>query len=269
MEKSKTYGVIGTIIINGLILLLLILFGLSMTKEEIEKEDGIEINFGGDVPGASSNESVTEPVAASEPIPSPPVETSPPTAMTQEDPSVAIEAEKKRKEEKAKNEKIRQEQTRQQQIVREQQEKARKEKAIADAKAAQEAKARALAQNAFGGSGSDKQGDGTSGGGDSGTPGNPLGKGTSGGNSWSLAGRNLNGSFYKPAYVGSQEGKIVVSITVDKNGNVIAAGIKQGTTISEENLREECKKAAKKLKFSSTSKTGNVIGEIVYRFKQQ
>ena len=268
MQRSKTYGIIGTIVFNGILLLLLLLFGLSVNKTEITKEDGIEVNFGGGFDGAPSEEATTEPVAAAEPIPSPPAESSPPEALTQEDPSVAIEAQKKRAEERKQKELVRQEQLRQQQIQREKDEQARKAKALADAKAAQEAKARAAAKSAFG-SGNNTSGEGTSGGGETGTPGNPLGRGTAGGNSWSLAGRDLNSSFYKPSYVGNQEGRIVVSITVDKNGNVVAANIKQGTTISEENLREECKNAAKRLKFSASQTAGNAIGEIIYRFKQQ
>jgi TonB family protein len=268
VKKSEVYGVIGTIIINGLIILLLFLFGMSMDPP-FKPDPGIEISFGDGLDGAPAEEIASIPATA-EPVPTPPVEeTNPPQQLTQEDPSIAIEADKKRKEEKRKKEEIRLEQIRQQKILQEQQAKAAREKAIADAKAAQSAKANALAKGAFGGGGNNASGNGPGGGGQGSTPGNPLGRGTSGGNSWSLEGRDLNSAFYKPPYVGDQEGKIVVGITVDKNGTVIATSIKQGTTISEENLREECKKAARKLKFSPTNKAGNAMGEIVYRFSQQ
>lgn len=127
-------------------------------------------------------------------------------------------------------------------------------------KKAKEDKARALAAGAY-----DRGGTGS-------TPGNPLGKwsGTSNGQSWSLSGRDLVGSIPKPAYIGNQEGTIVVLITVDNNGNVINTDIGKGTTISDKALRNECMAKARKIKFSANPKqTGNQIGAITYRFKSR
>ena len=74
----------------------------------------------------------------------------------------------------------------------------------------------------------------------------------------------------RPAYTGSQEGKIVVRITVDKTGTVIGTAIDKGTTISEESLRENCKTAARQVKFSSDADAqGNAVGTITYNFKLQ
>lgn len=127
-------------------------------------------------------------------------------------------------------------------------------------KKAKEDKARALAAGAYdmGGTGS--------------TPGNPLGKwsGTSNGQSWSLSGRDLVGSIPKPAYIGNQEGVIIITITVDKNGDVIGTAIGKGTTISDKALRNECMAKARKIKFNANPKlTGNQIGSITYRFKSR
>lgn len=127
-------------------------------------------------------------------------------------------------------------------------------------KKAKEDKARALAAGAFGGGGTGS------------TPGNPLGKwsGTSNGQSWSLSGRDLVGSIPKPAYIGNQEGVIIITITVDKNGNVIGTAIGKGTTISDKALRNECMAKARKIKFNANPKlTGNQIGSITYRFKSR
>ncbi len=99
----------------------------------------------------------------------------------------------------------------------------------------------------------------------SGTAGNPAGKGSSGGNSWSLNGRDLKGSLYKPSYNSNEEGKVVVSIRVNENGDVVAASIASGTTISDSDLRNAAINAAKKTKF--TSGTNVVIGTITYNFK--
>ena len=127
-------------------------------------------------------------------------------------------------------------------------------------KKAKEDKARALAAGAFGGGGTGS------------TPGNPLGKwsGTSNGQSWSLSGRDLVGSIPKPAYIGNQEGVIIITITVNKNGNVIGTAIGKGTTISDKALRNECMAKARKIKFNANPKlTGNQIGSVTYRFKSR
>ncbi len=130
----------------------------------------------------------------------------------------------------------------------------------AAAQKSKEDKARALAAGAFGGGGTGS------------TPGNPLGKGrgVSNGGMWSLSGRDLVGSIPRPAYVGNQEGVIIITITVDKNGNVIGTAIGKGTTISDEALRNECMSKARRIKFSANPKlTGNQIGAITYRFKSR
>ncbi len=272
LKKSELFGAIWTIIINGIIVLLLILFGLSMNPPVVP-DPGIEISFGDGMVGAPAPEqSVSEPqpqtqVATSVPQPQP---QSAPEVITQEDPSIAIEAERKRREEREYQEQMRLEQQRiEQEQAREAARQAAEAKAAAD-RAAKAAKANAMAAGAFGGGGNSAAGDGVGGGGKGNVPGNPLGKGSAGGNSWSLAGRDLSSKFYKPSYVGDQEGRIVVSITVDRSGSVISAEIKRGTTITDEGLREECKAAARKLRFSSDIKAvGNAIGEIIYRFSQQ
>lgn len=267
IQKSEIHGAIWTIIINGIIVLLLLLFGMTMDPPP-EKDPGIEIAFGDGLPGAPAEEIAATPAEATQvraSIPEPQPQAAP-EAITQEDPSIAIEAERKKREKKEQQEQMRLEQLR----VQQEQARVAAEKAAKAARDAKAAKANALASGAFGGGGNSASGDGPGGGGKGNVPGNPLGKGSSGGNSWSLAGRDLNSTFYKPSYVGNQEGKVVISITVDKQGNVIAASVIQGTTISEESLREECKTAARKLKFSPSPKaSGNAIGEIVYKFSQQ
>ena len=98
-----------------------------------------------------------------------------------------------------------------------------------------------------------------------GTRGNPFGKGTSNGNTWSLEGRTLSGKISKPAYRENVEGKITVRIRVDDNGNVISATIGSPTTIADESLRNSTLESARRTKFSSGK--GVAIGQIVYHFK--
>ena len=140
-------------------------------------------------------------------------------------------------------------------------EKARKEKEAkeAAAKKAKTDKANALPAGAF----------------KNGGLGNPAGKGSGSGSgkgfskgfSWNLAGRDLK-SVEKPEYKGNQIGKIVVNIYVNNAGNVIAADIAQGTTISEKSLRDECIKKAMKIKFNADPKAApKQKGAITYEFK--
>lgn len=98
-----------------------------------------------------------------------------------------------------------------------------------------------------------------------GTRGNPFGKGTSNGNTWSLEGRTLSGNISKPAYRENVEGKITVRIRVDDNGNVISATIGSPTTIADKSLRNSTLESARRTKFSSGK--GVAIGQIVYHFK--
>ena len=92
-----------------------------------------------------------------------------------------------------------------------------------------------------------------------------MGQGSQGGNSWSLAGRSLIGTLYRPTYSGNQEGIIVVDIRVDASGKVTSATINTSkTNISDERLRKESVDAALKNKFSTGN--GPAMGSITYKF---
>ena len=83
--------------------------------------------------------------------------------------------------------------------------------------------------------------------------------------SWSLYGRNLLGNLASPSYQGDEEGRIVVEICVDASGTVVSAAITKGTTITNETLRNAAVTAAKKNKFSAGG--GVAIGTITYNFR--
>ena len=275
LRQAQIIGSIGTAVFVILLLLLLLLVKMRhniidppVNQVEVEMDMGdLGGTFGDGADGTPAPEVTTppvEPITAPTPKPAPPAE----PVMTQEDPSVvAARAEKKKAEEKRRQELAAEKAAK----AAEQARIAAEQKAAAEKKA-KEDKARALAAGAFGKGGTSTSGNGPGGGGTGSTPGNPLGKGsgTSNGQSWSLSGRDLVGSIPKPAYVGNQEGVIIITITVDKMGNVIGTDIGKGTTISDEALRNECKAKARKIKFNANSKlTGNQIGSITYRFKEK
>jgi TonB family protein len=271
LKKSEIQSAIATTIICIIILLILIFCGMTAHRNEMDEGVMISLGFADDGFG----ESMPNPTPAPEVAPVP-TTTPPPAApqvsapaeedlMTQEDPSVALEAEKKRKqaEEEAR---IRAEQER---IAREkaEQERIAREKAAEEAriKAEQEAKknqASSLAGSAFQNMG---KGQGQTKG--ETQQGNPAGQGSQGGNSWSLSGRDLLGTLARPSYQGNEEGRIVVEIRVDASGKVVDAAIAiKGTTITNETLRKAAIEAAKKNKFTAGD-GGVAIGTITYNFR--
>lgn len=244
MKSSQIYGLLGSFL-SGIIIVLLLMF-VFMPFEKEEEEEGIMVSFGDGIEGLG--ETVAETATPITPPPTPPTKEE---LMTQEDEeTVALEAQKKKeREEKRQQEMLIAEQKRQEDLERQRIE------AEQAAKTAKAGKAGAV----FGQSVGVGQSSG------SGTAGNPAGKGSSNGNDWSLSGRDLRGGIPRPEYNANEEGKIVVSIRVDENGNVISTTTGQGTTITDRTLVEMTLAAAKKVKFSPGK--NNVYGTITYKFK--
>jgi outer membrane biosynthesis protein TonB len=100
--------------------------------------------------------------------------------------------------------------------------------------------------------------------------GNGPGDGSGSGISYSLGGRGSL-MLHKPAYDSKEQGKVVVTIKVDKNGNVTSAvaGAK-GTNVSDQTLWQLAKDAALKSKFASDPAAPDTqIGTITYNFIRQ
>jgi hypothetical protein len=96
------------------------------------------------------------------------------------------------------------------------------------------------------------------------------------GHDYFLRGREIK-SLKKPSYNSVEQGRVVVEISVDKNGNVVKAraGAKVpdtnlGTTTSDPNLWKQAEEAALQSKFSKDDKaTEQQKGYIVYNFVKQ
>ena len=270
LKKSEIQSAIATTIICIIILLILIFCGMTAHRNEMDEGVMISLGFADDGFGESMPNPTPAPEAAPVPTTTPPPaapQVSAPAEedlMTQEDPSVAIEAEKKRKQAeeeariRAEQERIAREKAEQERIEREKAEEAARKKAEQEAKKNQ---ASSLAGSAFQNMG---KGQGQTKG--ETQQGNPAGQGSQGGNSWSLGGRNLLGKLAQPSYQGNEEGRIVVEIRVDAAGNVLSASIStKGTTITNETLRRAAIEAAKKNKFSAGD--GPAMGTITYNFR--
>lgn len=257
MNKPKIHSAIVTTI-SGILILLLLMF-IYLPHNNAEEDDGVMVSFGDGIEGLGD----APPEVATTTPPPPP--SSAPSAqedlMTQDNEETVNldaqkEAQEKRRQEQALREQQRQEELERQRIEAE---RIAEQKRIEAEQAAKTAKANQMA----GVFGQKMGGVGQASG--SGTSGNPAGKGTSGGNSWTLNGRDLKGSLQKPVYTSNQEGKVVVAIRVNENGDVVSTDIASGTTISDSSLRNAAMEAAKKTKFSAGKSVA--LGTITYYFK--
>ena len=249
-----------------LILLFLLLWFVYIRVPQEVEEEGVEIAFGevDDAGGYMPEESESVPLPSEAAAPQQPSAPSDNDLITQEDEeSLALKRQRDQEEkarQQAEAERLRKQREEQARLEQE-----RKEREAAEAaRKAKEAEAIANANamgSLFGNSGN------TSGSGDgqgSGQKGNPVGHGSSGGNNWSLAGRDLRGTLPKPRNDFNQEGKLIVEIRVNAAGTVVSATIKGGT-ISDKQTQQIALEAARKAKF--TEGDHDQIGTITYNFK--
>lgn len=284
LTKEQKFGIVSSLIFLLGFTGLLLIFGFSAPFPPPE-EEGILINFGTNNVGSGTVEPkpIEEPVAQestpeSTSIPEPtPSEQATEDVVTQDyEEAAALEAKKRIQEEK-KAQKIKEEQERKHQEELERQRKIEEER---KRKEEQQKAINNRAKNAFGGKNptGDNTGEGDSN--QSGNQGKPDGDinsknrvgGSDGGNgiSFSLSGRSSR-SLPKPEYKSQAEGKVVVEVTVDQNGNVINArpGVK-GTTTTNKKLVDAAKIAALKTKFD-VKKDAPALqkGTITYHFVLQ
>jgi len=94
--------------------------------------------------------------------------------------------------------------------------------------------------------------------------------GDAAGNKWALTGRGLVGRLPLPAYAVQDQGIVVVSITVDKDGNVTraVAGARGSTTLNKV-LLDAAEKAARQAKFTRNPNSIEQTGTLTYIFKLQ
>ncbi len=252
MTKKQERHIIATVgTVLFLLLVFLILWFCYLTAVAPEQEEGVEVEFAEieeeDEPYEPSLSAYAEepseaaPAAPASPAPeiaTDPKPASPPEPILSEEETLALERARKEKEE------------------REAAERARKKKeaeAIAKANKFGDLFGKTNGTSVGGG---DTQGDGQKG--------NPVGHGSSGSGSWSLAGRGIKGNLPQPSKDFKQEGKVVVQIRVNAAGQVINATI-TGGDVSDKTTQQLALDAAKRAKF--TEGDHDQIGTITYIFK--
>ena len=249
-----------------MLLLFLLLWFIYIDRPYQPEEEGIMVSFGDSDTGGGVNQEQTS--APTQTVAPPPVQSSPSNndLMTQEDEqTLALEKQRKEEEKKKKAEEAERLRKQKEEQARIEAERIAKEKALAEQKAKEQAaidKANQLG-SLFGNSGSPSGANGSEN--TNSIKGNPVGQGSSGGNSWSLRGRSLTGKLASPSYNSNQEGKVVVEIRVNAAGKVIDAKATSGTTISDKQVQRAAEDAARKAVFSTGD--NDVIGTITYVFK--
>ena len=297
--KEQRIATIGTALFC--ILFTLILLMVRFINDPTEEEEGVLVNFGDSEQGYGQVEprpAVAQNIPTPPPTPSEPTpaqESSPEPQQTGEEEvvnqdfeeSAVIEQKKKKKREedelKRRQEELkRQQELEQQRLAEEQRRKEEEERKRIEEEQRQQqqrqatnaraANAFAAGRNASGGN----TGEGnTTGNGNQGSPNgdinstNRVGNGGGNGINFSLAGRSFGTKPPKPEDKGKTDGKVVVEIRVDRSGKVIGATPgKAGTTITDANVREACRKAALEAKFNSDPNAPEVqIGTITYIFE--
>lgn len=288
LTKEQRFSIVSSLIFLIGFTGLLFIFGFKSPFPPPE-EEGILINFGDTETGSGR----IEPQPASQPqvTENIPQETTPPEptesannteeTVTQDFEDAAAIEEKKRKEKEKQDalKKKREDEAREKQR-KEEEERQRKAEEERQRQIAQQQALQERARNAFAGQNTqgDNTGEGDTGG--KGNQGDPNGDinsnnragGAAGGNgiSFSLSGRSSR-SLPKPAYLSQSEGKVVVEVTVDQNGNVIkaTAGVK-GTTTTDKLLHQAAEKAALKATFDvNKDAPPQQVGTITYVFELQ
>jgi len=267
--KSDLYGIIGSAVSCGIIILLLFL--ILMPRIEKPEEEGIVVSFG-DVFIAGGQNPVTDVTTPQQPTtePTPTEQITPPQQevqedmLTQVDESLAIarQEEERRRREQEEVERRRREEERQAEQRRQEEERQAEARRQEEERRRQEAADRASALGNVFGTGQNDGGGMDAG---EGQQGNPVGRGTSEGNSWSLDGRSLVGSLVRPTHDRNVEGTITVVITVDTNGNVTDARIGTPTTIGDEATRRAAVDAARRTRFTAGRSAAS--GTITYNFR--
>ncbi|MEA4937775.1 MAG: TonB family protein [Paludibacter sp.] len=231
MKKSELYGCVGSVI-SGIVILLLLFF-VFLPGLQTAEEEGILISFGDASDGAGSIATTARPSSQISPAKSEVKE----ELISQTEKSVVLNNTKKT---------------------------TKNTQSEAESRYKNEQIASRQADDLIGGSFGTSSNEGSGATGGDNIAGNPVGRGNSGGNFWSLNGRSLLGSIPIPKYNLNEEGFITVEIQVNASGNVTGASVKKAT-MSDRSLRNAAVAAAKEARFTSGS--GVAVGTITYYFK--
>lgn len=260
-SRNKLVGVVGTLLFHALLLCLLCLFVMAVPPHQ--EESGVAVVLG-NVNDAFGSEFAMSDV---EIIPQPELSQQLPSAedVSQEEPLVTQDFEESIAIPASNDEKSAEEI----EAERKAAEEAERKRIEKEAKA----KADNLIAGAFGkgssmsSKGSLSDGEGTQGSKDGNSTTGEI-SGTGGTGVVDLKGRSLSpAGLYKPRYDVQEEGRVVVTITVNPEGYVVKASINSRTNTTSPALRDAALEAARKTTFNAVSSGDNQDGTITYYFK--
>ena len=280
MKKNKITGLIGTAVLH--ILLLILLLVIAIRRPQVQEEGGVPVMLGNTELSQGNADPYTltdidimnEPEApapdVSEPETVPPVEAKEEIITQTEEETVAV-PKKEPKKETPKKEKPKKE-TPKKDVPKKEAVKPKEKTEAEKRAAAAEAAAKKIA-GAFGkGTQMGNKGTGTTGSGLEGSPTGNSSEGKSGGvggyGTFDLNGRSLgSGGLPMPVYNVQDEGRVVVTITVNPAGQVISTSINKRTNTVNASLRKAAEEAARKARFNQVDGVNNQTGTITYYFK--
>lgn len=293
MKKNKIAGLAGTLALHAALLLLLFL--VVIRRPKAQEEEGVPVMLG-EVAASQGNadpymltdvdiwEEPELPAEVAEPEPVPELETKAEMITQEDEPTFAVpekketpkpvpkkETVKKKQPEKPKEQSAPPKEKAEAEKRAEAERRAAEKKAAAE-KAAAEAASKRIA-GAFG-KGTQMGSKGTA---DTGTgwQGSPAGNasegkstGVGGYGTFDLNGRSLGtGGLPMPVYNVQDEGRVVVTITVNPAGQVISTSINKRTNTANATLRKSAEEAARKARFNAVDGVNNQTGTITYYFK--
>lgn len=256
LNKDRKFGIAATLLFH--VLLVCLLWLLVMAAPPVQDESGVAVVLG-NVENANGSElamtdveiipqpEASQPESSVEPTPDEPL-------MTQDsEESIAVPMREKGKS------------AAELEAERKAAERKRLEKET-------KAKADNLIAGAFGkgsamGNKGNSAGDGTHGSKDgNSSTGETTGVGGTG--TFDLRGRSLGpAGLPKPVYNVQEEGRVVVTITVNPQGNIVNTSINHRTNTTSSALRKAAEEAARKATFNAVSGLDNQEGTITYYFK--
>ena len=292
MKKNKITGLVGTLVLHAILLALLFLIAIRTPKAM--EEGGVPVMLG-EVPASQGNadpytltdvdilEEPQIPTEVAKPEPIPEIKTKTELITQEDEPTVVVPKKEEKPKPTPKKEKVKKEPAKaKEQPVKpkektEAEKKAEAERLAAEKKKAEEkATAEAAAKRVAGAFGKGTQigykGTGTTGSGIEGSPTGNAAEGKSTGvggyGTFDLNGRSLGpGGLPRPVYNVQDEGRVVVTITVNPAGQVIGTSINKRTNTVNASLRKAAEDAAKKARFNAVDGVNNQTGTITYYFK--
>lgn len=263
--KEQIYGAVGTVLFHIVVAVILLL--VVMNRPIQQEEAGVPVLMGNTVASAGDAYRYTEvaPLPAQPTAPTEPVPSNDEPLITQDDePSAQLPAADNPKKEAGENKSS---EPTEAELKAQEAERARQEAERIAREAAEKMAAAFGKGSTMSDSGNSSEGTGNEGSSE-GNAASGITTGVGGYGNFDLGGRNLaQRELPRPEYNVQDEGRVVVTITVNPEGSVIKTSINPRTNTTNSALRQAALKAASQAVFEKVDELTNQTGTITYYFK--